>query len=294
MDILRIRRRDIKPDDIVHVCISSRSETSVEVDILDYPGTKGFIDLNQLVKKLKSKKEIKIGNTFPAVVLSNDGVVTLSKRQVSDEDISDIEEEFKTLNSLKVLGYSIYILMKKFNEKYNIERDFTPEQVLENSVWRLIDDVILKDDGIKKINSDLYNHVLFNQNLLFNSFFDDSFKSWCSSVLQEKTDMTDIIGGYEFSLKSYLGINKVKDLLLKHSSDDITIRFIIPGTYLISCGGKTEENIKNKLLLRLKDIQKECNDNKILYLLGDYCVIKRSTAHFHPISEDSNIEKFMI
>uniref|UniRef100_A0A6C0AD23 S1 motif domain-containing protein n=1 Tax=viral metagenome TaxID=1070528 RepID=A0A6C0AD23_9ZZZZ len=300
MHLLRSRRDPAKPEDILMVEILSQSDVGVEVKVLDYPEERGFIALKDIIKHKKQRSQIKKGRVFPAVVLNNDGVITLSKRNVQENDKESAEEEYNTLHNLKVLGYSIFILMKLYDEHYkNQDKNLKVEEVLENTVWRVLDKIVSEEEKeeeyklLEKIDYKLYKFILNNKKILFNEFFKEDFIDWCYNILEDRTKRTSIEAGYDVQLESLTSLRVLKDLINKYFNTklnkDIKIIFIAPGQYQVSGIDSTKNKIKDRLDSILDEFEKECYKNCIRFRKSNFKLIIDADVRFNPVNEKSKV-----
>lgn len=298
LDSIPNRKYLPKVDDIFLVKIKKTSDLGVNVNIIDYSNLEGFIPLNQLVKNLrKNKKVIRVGNVFPAIVTSTDNdTITLSKRYVSEEAGLAAENEKKIRYSLKVLGCTIYTLIKQYYNQNIITFNFTPEDVLNNTVWRVIDEFFVNkennllsqinkedlDQLTENIDLNFFNIVLNNTNILFNNFISKDVIEYVNSELSNYITKTKMQGGCEITLKSLTTLKNIKEVLSPYS-DKVKILFLTPGQYQFSLEDYEFNFIKTKLNEFLEELKVNCHSKNIFFKFNEYKVIKKGEIHFTPL-----------
>lgn len=116
------------------------TDLGVYVNLLEYNDLKGLIVLKDLAKKRfrSIKKVIRIGKSFPAQVISidsNKGYISLSKKEVSDEESKEYEETYKTYKY-------IYDLVNSYTKRLerNHEIIMNIQDVYKNFIWPLSTD----------------------------------------------------------------------------------------------------------------------------------------------------------
>lgn len=305
---IRLREEIAKVGECVHVEIIKKNDLGVTVNILDYPGVSGFVPLNEIIKKkLKSRKDIKEGVVFPAIILSDQGEWILSKRHISEENIPKIEDEYRARLGLRVLGYSLYNLMMIYNQKYNLTSNdpttIDPINVMKNSVWRLVDELVsdeenemtkYKESGEidNKVDLQFYNFVLAHTNLLFNSFFGDKFTPWGSKIFASRVQRSECEISYQFALESTMGINNIKRMfsILQDEFPDIEMFFLSPGQYKFIGKDVDESKIRTRLDSARDKLIELAKQYNMKYCGGTMEIIKPSILNFKIIDDRSNID----
>lgn len=213
----------IQDNNVVMCRVISFSEFAYQCEILENY-TDEELDAELYFKDLTRKKRLRvkpqsilqINKILPLRISdTDDQVITLSKLQISDEEINECEEryaKYKTLNN--ILNGIAHTLDKDLQKMYDdfiipiLNEKRTPLDILVESIDRDFDDVI-KDDKIKeKLKEDLTEKVIKKkvklvQKMRINCFTPD-------------------------------GINTIKSALKTGEADDLNIYLDTPPYYVIS------------------------------------------------------------
>ena len=152
-------------DDIVIAKVVKISAYGIEVSLNEYNGIRGFINCSEVSrkKKVNLNKLLTVGKDILLNVIQvdeNKGLIDLSKRTISDEDIKLFNEKHKSHIQLYNLFKHIYMKLKNINnmvnfndiEFYNfmcmtlwlIQTEFENEHILEK--------ILNKDSNLEIIN----------------------------------------------------------------------------------------------------------------------------------------------
>lgn len=274
LEILPLTNKDLEVDDIVHVQIIDKSDIGLNVEILNYPGKTGFIPITDMVKRrVKKKSSLNKDNTFFASVLDVSPSIVLSRKHVASKQIQkNALDNFETRIYLRKVGYSIYLLYLKYLETKNIQKKIKAKDVLDNSVWYALDNILdnINDDDYN-VSNDTYNLMLSQYSNLFNKdYFEEEFIEKTIKILNDRTTKTETEMTQTINIFSLININniiKCFDLVKEHFKEDTGIKYEIkfdsPGKYNIIMSHLDENIISNNLTQIIELIKLYCKKERI-------------------------------
>lgn len=198
--------------DTVMTKVETKNEFGYTVSLLEYNCIPGFIAMSELVRrKMKKKNIIKIGEIVPLCVIYVDQTknhINLSKTKLLPDDAQKFTDSYKFRCNLNKLGMEIYNIYNKHNNNNLL----TPEHIMENTIWRTIDNFTQEIIDYEKI----YNNTLRKLDDLLNvDIFQPEFLEKLKNILHSRILKKNMISETEIKLvvMSKEGVYGVKDIL---------------------------------------------------------------------------------
>lgn len=220
-------------DDTVVVKILERTEYGYNVQILEY-AIQGFVTLAELSRKKRHRKKniVKVGDIFPMNVIlveENKGVVNLSKKYITEEDIQVYLDKYRYLFNLYRLSREVY---SAYN---NTVQDTDLEYCMDNTMRQLIDN---RQDVEPK---DLLEMVLTDPSLLITGF-PSEFTEKIIENIQSRVVKEDLTMYTLIRVTVLGGLETLKDVLGEYCT------VVSSPIYKIAAQGQTEDVCKQQLV----------------------------------------------
>lgn len=261
-----------KVDDVVMVKVVNINEMGVHVKLLEYDNLDGYVSVSALSRKrIKSmSKIVKVGKQMALIVIridQNKGYIDLSKRDISEQEVSFCEGKYQKAKSLHNLVKSALISSRNKEEKWN---DVSLEECCKKTIWTLYKPTHNNnpDEVLKKILSSEYK--------VFDELEENLFKQELLNVFQKKyKDVNPLIDAYVqivcFSDDAVEDIKKSIELCFgsKKKDSDLEITIVSPPTFklhLKSCQGSSEalQEMVHVLDYLREEIEKRSGSMKII------------------------------
>lgn len=239
--------REVKPalNDGVYVQTYEKTELGFYVHLLEY-GINGFIPLSGMIRKKKSKSYAKLCNSFFAIVMNiTEYSIDLNKLKARNMNKDQAYIKYSVACKLLKIGKMIYILLSKYNELKHLPNPEL-EDVMENSIWRLYDEY--------DINNQLYDTILNNISICFNTYYTEDAKQWILNIFKSRIKKTEYKIDKYFTVQTTAvdAISELKRILPE------TVEVIAPPIYKITTQNyNLEDAIKT-----LDEIYKSIDYNK--------------------------------
>lgn len=278
--------------EIVYVKTKSRDGDIFYVDILEYD-IEGKISLSNMTNKTSNKQYATIGSEYPAVVLSNDGGIYLSRTKVKKDDIDQYVQKYEIARKITVIGEAMTNFYKKFNknteEKINIADDDMYDYVMEKCIWKYyenLEDDLLSDKDYKYICNNINTMVKDNYAPLFESQFLSFINTHIIKSNMEIGCNIDIICYAEDAIKTINYLFQFSESI-KNETNDFKLKVIVksPPHYQISLCGDNEQQLQNLLKKCCDDIMSKIDKDTTKITINDtYEVIKEPTIILKSLS----------
>ena len=248
-------------DEFVMIRIDDIGEACVNVTLMEYD-IGGIIIFKELWHKRLRKKNMRqaapIGRTMPAQVMlsgesdSKNNVITLTKRRITPEEI----KEFSSI-------YSKQRQVISFVENLTHTNEVEFSTLLEKIVHPLNRDYVECEEPMYQSILDLFEESNQEDNFDFLNDIDvsDKIKEDLINLIKKKFKPTDEKVSAKIALlsSSHLGINVIKDVLIKSENDNKDFSYYLDKTpyYNIEITTDQPSIYKKKLAQIVDSIQKE-------------------------------------
>ena len=248
-------------DEFVMIRIDDIGEACVNVTLMEYD-IGGIIIFKELWHKRLRKKNMRqaapIGRTMPAQVMlsgesdSKNNVITLTKRRITPEEI----KEFSSI-------YSKNRQVISFVENLTHTNEVEFSTLLEKIVHPLNRDYVECEEPMYQSILDLFEESNQEDNFDFLNDIDvsDKIKEDLINLIKKKFKPTDEKVSAKIALlsSSHLGINVIKDVLIKSENDNKDFSYYLDKTpyYNIEITTDQPSIYKKKLAQIVDSIQKE-------------------------------------
>lgn len=199
-------------NDVTMIIPTKITDMGIYVQLIEYNNIDGFIPFSELSKfKIRSvNKVIKIGKKIPAIVLSIDSknFITLSKKIITPNEISDCEKNYKTLKFV----YDLVTFFVRKLEKEN-HKIMSIDNAYEIFIWSLSNNI---DQMVAYLKSASRNFEHIYKNL---SDIDPIIINCYKQVLGLKFKIKEVLLEAVLDISCYEsgGINIIKDALISAS-----------------------------------------------------------------------------
>ena len=280
-------------NDIVMVKVVDKNEYGYNVILLEYNNIPAFINLTELIKRrIKKKNVIKIDEVLPLYVIhvdENKKHINLSKNKLSLEDALQFSNNYKFRLNLNKLGLEIYNLHKL----YDLSSTLTPEDIMENTIWRTIDNYYNdnNDNNDNNYNNQdvnyekIYNYILRNLDILNTDILPIDFIEKVTENIKTRIIKKNMISETEIKLlvMSKEGVYAIKNLLDIKLEDkyinDFNVDIVTYGSssYKIILYGTCDElaqEIVDNILMNIKNNSQKYKS--IFSIVSNNKIIKES------------------
>lgn len=271
-------------DDVVVAKVTNISEYGIEVNLIEYNNTTGFINCGEVSrkKKINFNKLLTIGKDILVHVIQVDelkNMIDLSKRTISDEDIKQFTDTHKTHIQLYNLFKQLYMKINNITELNKINQEdmhdflsktlFSIQTEFENEY--LIEKITNKETNHEIVESIDFSEIS-NMNVeIFKKYLDDHIDKKINKNKSELNEtiklMTYSISGladikYALDFKSFDEFNELdKDF-------DIKINYIHGSVYSIIINQRDFDligqfSIDNAIFLLKKEIKKRAIEKQL-------------------------------
>lgn len=238
--------------DIVIVVVDDLGETEAVVNVQGY-NKMGWIQRKQLVKPSKKSRRkplhklVSIGDTFPAKVLTfeNNGGMTLSRIEVSDDECADAMELWK--REQRAMS-----IMNQISHQTDIEL----AELYREFGWALQDEFGYTMDGFESIRA--HN--------VFPDYINTRYHTIIAKILERVFKPENVTVSSTFQAQSLLGVGHLSEILTSIlENTNASIRTVAPPTYRIELKTDNTE-LAIQECTRILDLLTERSDNMIVAL----------------------------
>ena len=264
-------------DDVVIAKVMNISQYGIEVKLMEYNDIKGFINCSEVSrkKKINFNKLLTIGKDILVHVIQVDeskGMIDLSKRTISDDDIKQFTEIHKSHIQLYNLFKQLYmkinniIELEKLNQEdlYNFMCNtlFEIQNEFEND--HLIEKITNKETNNEIIESIDFDSIPNITNNSFKQILDEYIDKKINRTKQELTEtiklMTYNLTGLA-DIKYVLDFKSFDEFSELDKDFDIKINYISSSVYSIILDQKNfdlvrQTTIEEAIVLIKKEIKK--------------------------------------
>ena len=271
-------------DDVVIAKVMNISQYGIEVKLMEYNDIKGFINCSEVSrkKKINFNKLLTIGKDILVHVIQVDeskGMIDLSKRTISDDDIKQFTEIHKSHIQLYNLFKQLYmkinniIELEKLNQEdlYNFMCNtlFEIQNEFEND--HLIEKITNKETNNEIIESIDFDSIPNITNNSFKQILDEYIDKKINRTKQELTEtiklMTYNLTGLA-DIKYVLDFKSFDEFSELDKDFDIKINYISSSVYSIILDQKNfdlvrQTTIEEAIVLIKKEIKKRSLEKNI-------------------------------
>ncbi len=271
-------------DDVVIAKVINISEYGIEVKLIEYDNITGFINCSEVSRKkrVNLNKLLTINKDILVHVIQVDtskGMIDLSKRTISDEDVTQFTEQHKTHIQLYNLFKQLYMRMNNILSLDEINQDdlhnfmsntlFEIQTEFENNY--IMEKIINKETNDEIIDSIDFDAITFITCEEFKKILNEHIDKKINRIKPELTETIKLmtysptgLNDIKFALnfKTFIEFNELdKDF-------DIKINYVSSSVYSIVLNQKDydllgKNSINDAILLIKKEIKKRAIEKQI-------------------------------
>lgn len=251
-------------DDVVIVQVLDRTEYGYNTKMLEYANKLAFVTHAEIARKTRHRKKhiVKEGDIFPMSVIMVDqskDVVNLSKRYITDEDITNENIRYKHNCNLHRLAIEVHNMYKNLTDTYT---DADIEKSMNATVWPLYDtgDGLSAKKILEKILEDPTYLFKYNKDHFPKQFVDKMIDNLRSRIQIDNSVVDTLIKVLILSEGGVTTLQQILDQDLSLPDNPgykATIEMVSSPVYKISVQGhsqKTCTDIVNTLSNKIKQL----------------------------------------
>lgn len=241
-------------NDIVYVKTLSNNGEIFSVHILDYNNLEGFIPLNEMTRRTKNKQYKTIGLEYPAIVISNNNGIMLSKTKVPKMELDSHTLKYSIALKLRYYGT---ILNEFYKNYYNLTDDNNSyNDVMTYFIWKYYDDITSE-----YLTDDDYTHITENfVDLLDTDFFTTDFITCFTKFIHHHTQLEPYKIQTTLNIICYAS-DAISEIKKVFNIDDTTVetKLLTSPYFSITMEGTDKDIIDNRLDEYIKKIKLNVN-----------------------------------
>ena len=281
------------------VKIGKRNEYGYDVTLLDYNNASGFVTLSELSRRSRHRKKniVDQGDIMPMTVLVSDQekeTIDLSKRYLRQDEVDEINDQFKYKHNIHRIGIEIYKLFCNYDKT----KDKDIEQIFENTIWNLYD----KNENVTP--QVIFNNIIANPVDIFSGanceelfgkyFIEEICKNITNRVTKKDSSLEMDLRVLILDEKGIDSLKEIFDLNNEIENNKLTIKFPSPPIYNLLLEGDDENELR-QILEKIKLIVETKTKERggLFSIQSDIKIVKESKLDLKFIS-DYDLDKIIV